>query len=187
MQLPKKGIDRVDVDDKVLLEYYRLEKDFDGAIELESTEGGFVPITGEAGRREQKKDPLTVLIDKINDRYGTNFTEMDKVLVQMENDYASQEKWQSYAENNDFKTFMLLFAKDFPTMAAKRYEQNDDFFVRMFSDPDMMQQVMDTVGSVLYERLKKRKRQSPVRYQMNPPQDLMMVAEDPAPYGEKKE
>ena len=82
---------------------------------------------------------------------------MDKVLVQMENDYASQEKWQNYAEKNDFKTFMLLFAKDFPNKAAKRYEQNDDFFVRMFSDPDMMQQVMDIVGSVLYERLKKGK------------------------------
>lgn len=180
MQLPKPGTERVNVDDKVLLEYYRLEKDFDGAIELESSEGGFAPITGEAGRKEPKKDPLTVLIDKINDRYGTNFTEMDKVLVQMENDYAAQEKWQSYAQNNDFKTFMLLFAKDFPNMAAKRYEQNDDFFVRMFSDPDMMQQVMDTVGSVLYERLKKKK--GPVRYEIHE-QPVMMVAEDSAPYG----
>ena len=155
MQLPKQGTERVNVDDKVLLEYYRLEKEFDGAIELESTEGGFTSITGEAGRREQKKDPLTVLIDKINARYGTNFTEMDKVLVQMENDYAAQEKWQSYAKNNDRKTFMLLFEKDFPNMAAKRYEQNDDFFVRMFSDPELMRQVMETVGGVLFERLKR--------------------------------
>ena len=157
MQLPKDDIEKVDVDDKVLLEYYRLEKSFDGAIELESTEEGFMPITGEAGRREKKKDPLTILIDKINKRYGTNFTEMDKVLVQMENDYAAQDKWQSYAKNNDRKTFMLLFEKDFPNMAAQRYEQNDDFFVRMFSDPDMMRQVMETVGSVLYERLRKGK------------------------------
>ena len=157
MQLPKGHGEHVDVDDKVLLEYYRLEKDFDGAIELESAEGGFVPITGEAGRREQKKDPLTVLIDKINERYGTNFTEMDKVLIQMENDYASQSKWQSYARNNDRKTFMLLFEKDFPNMAAQRYEQNDDFFVRLFSDPELMKQVMETVGSVLYQRLRKKK------------------------------
>ena len=181
MQLPKQGTERVNVDDKVLLEYYRLEKEFDGAIELESTEGGFTPITGEAGRREQKKDPLTVLIDKINDRYGTNFTEMDKVLVQMENDYAAQEKWQSYAKNNDRKTFMLLFEKDFPNMAAKRYEQNDDFFVRMFSDPELMRQVMETVGGVLYGRLKKNKA---VTYEL-PEQPVMMVAEDPAPYGKK--
>lgn len=155
--LPKGGgAGRIDIDDKVLLEYYRLEKDFEGPIELESTDGGFTPISGEAGHREPKKDPLTAIIDKINDKYGTNFTEMDKVLVQMENDYATQEKWQSYAKNNDRSTFMLLFAKDFPNMAAERYEQNDQFFRKLFDDPDMMQQVMETVGSVLYERLKKK-------------------------------
>ena len=32
-----------------------------------------------------------------------------------------------------------------------------DFFVKMFSDPDMMRQVMETVGTVLYERLKNRR------------------------------
>jgi type I restriction enzyme R subunit len=153
--LPKgESSERVSVDDKVLLEYYKLEKNFEGPIELEGSDGGYVPITGDAGHREPKKDPLTIIIDKINERYGTNFTEMDKVLVQMENDYATQEKWQSYAKNNDRSTFMLLFAKDFPTMAAERYEQNDEFFKKLFADPDMMQQVMDTVGSVLYERLR---------------------------------
>ncbi|XME04058.1 type I restriction endonuclease subunit R [Lachnospiraceae bacterium C1.1] len=156
--LPKgAGNERVSVDDKVLLEYYKLEKNFEGQIELESSDGGYVPITGDAGHREPKKDPLTIIIDKINERYGTTFTEMDKVLVQMENDYATKEKWQSYAKNNDRATFMLLFEKDFPTMAAERYEQNDEFFKKLFSDPDMMQQVMDTVGSVLYERLRNPK------------------------------
>lgn len=125
-------------------------------VELESTEGGYTPISGDSGHREPKKDPLTVIIDKINEKYGTHFTEMDKVLVQMENDYANQEKWQSYAKNNDRATFMLLFEKDFPNMAADRYEQNDQFFRKLFDDPDMMRQVMETVGSVLYERLKKK-------------------------------
>lgn len=145
--LPKgQGGEKVNIDDKVLLEYYKLEKDFEGSIELESADGGYVPISGEAGHREPKKDPLTIIIDKINERFGTQFTEMDKVLVQMENDYAKQEKWQSYAKNNDRSTFMLLFEKDFPSMAAERYEQNDEFFRRLFGDPDMMKQVMDTVG-----------------------------------------
>lgn len=152
--LPKGGHEPVQVDDKVLLEYYRLEKDFEGAIELTSTEEGFRPITGEAGRKEQKRDPLTVIIEKINEQYGTSFTELDKVLLQLENDYAAQDKWHSYAQNNDRKTFMLLFEKDFPNMAAARYEQNEGFFVKMFSEPDMMRQVMETVGAVLYERLR---------------------------------
>lgn len=154
--LPKGSREKVDIDDKVLLEYYKLEKDFEGSIELEGADGGYVPISGEAGHKEKKKDPLTVIIDKINEKFGTKFTEMDKVLVQMENDYAKQEKWQDYAKNNDRSTFMLLFSKDFPTVAAERYEQNDEFFKKLFADPDMMKQVMDTIGSVLYEKLKRK-------------------------------
>ena len=153
--LPKGGRDKVYVDDKVLLEYYRLEKDFEGGIQLESTPEGFRPITGEAGRKEKKRDPLTAIIDKINEKYGTNFTEMDKVLLQMENDYAIQDKWRSYAKNNDRKTFMLFFEKDFPNMAAARYEQNESFFVKLFTEPDMMKWVIETVGPVLYERLRR--------------------------------
>jgi type I restriction enzyme R subunit len=155
--LPKGQNALVSMDDKVMLEYYRLEKDFEGEIALESAPDGFRPITGEAGRKEKKKDPLTVIIEKINEKYGTSFSEMDKVLLQIQNDYASEEKWRSYAANNDQKTFMLLFEKDFPSMAASRYEKNEDFFVRMFSDPDMMRQVMETIGSMLYGRLKKLK------------------------------
>ncbi len=154
MQLPKSGGIKVDLDDKVLLEYYRLEKDFEGSIELEASEEGFSAITGEAGRKEKKKDPLEDIIDKINERFGTAFTQMDKVLLQIENDYADQHKWHNYAQNNDYKTFMLLFEQDFPAVAAGRYEKNEEFFVRMFSEPEMMKSVVQSLGSVLYERLK---------------------------------
>lgn len=34
-------------------------------------------------------------------------------------------------------------------MAAARYEQSEDFFVKIFSDPDMIRQVMETVGTVV--------------------------------------
>lgn len=104
-----------------MLEYYRLEKDLEGGIELESISEGSRTITGKTGRREKKRDQLTVIIDKINEKYGTNFTEMDKILLQMDNDYAAQDKWHSQAQNNDRKTFMLLFEKEFPNMAASRY------------------------------------------------------------------
>lgn len=56
----------------------------------------------------------------------------------MENDYVTQGKWHSYVQNNDRKTFILLFETDFPNMAAAHNEQNEDFFVKMFSDPYMM-------------------------------------------------
>lgn len=152
--LPKDAIDKIDIDDKLLLEYYKLEKDFEGSIQLEGSAEGYSPISGEAGHKVQNKDPLTIIIDKINDKYGTNFTEMDKVLLQIENDYVSQDEWKSLAKNNDRDTFMLLFGKGFEKMAVQRYEQNDDFFQKLFNNRDMMNEVVNGIGNVIYERLK---------------------------------
>ena len=47
----------------------------------------------------------------------------------------------------------------------------------MFNEPDMMSQIMYTVGTVLYERLKKKV------YYYEPETTLSMVAEDKK-YGE---
>ncbi len=109
--------------------------------------------------------------------YGTAFNEMDKVLLQIENDYAQQDKWQNYAQHNDYNTFKLLFQKDFPDMAVKRYEQNDEFFVKMFTEPEMMQKIMETLCGVLYERLKKKK----VYHDLSA-DELAMAAEEVKPY-----
>ena len=155
LMLPKGPMtDKVVIDDKIFLEYYKLEKSFEGSIELEGGEGGIVPVSGEAGHKEIKKDPLTVIIDRINERFGTEFTEMDKVLSQMQNDFAKQEKWQNAAKNNDKETFKMIFDKEFPAMAAERYEQNDEFFKKLFADPDAMKLLMDSLGTLLYENLK---------------------------------
>ena len=81
----------------------------------------------------------------------------------------------SYAKSNDFKTFMLLFEKDFPEMAATRYEQNEEFFVKMFSDTEMMRQVMEAIGSVVYQRLRKVRKKCDMNLQ---------VAESPPNYGD---
>ncbi len=154
--LPKKKGERLDIDDKVFLEFYRLKKDFEGEIILTPAPGGIGSIKGESGRKEPKKDPLTVIIENINARFGTEFTEMDKVLLQMENDMAKDEKWADYAQNCDAPTFLSLFKKEFTKIAIERYEQNDRFFKKLFSEQDMMQEVIAHMSSALYERLKNK-------------------------------
>ncbi len=155
--LPKDGRATVDVDDKVLLEYYRLEKQAEQRIVLTGNAQGFRPVTGDAGRREKKKDPLTVIIDRINEKHGTNFTEMDKVLLQLQNDYLSDSKWQGYAQNSDPKAFMTLFDSEFHDMVAARYEENNAFFNVLLNDPDMLRQTMQTIGAIVYRQLNAEK------------------------------
>lgn len=61
-----------------------------------------------------------------------------------------------------------------------RYGQNDDFFVHVSSDSDMMKQVMESVDIVLYERLKKR-----YTYPTQMP-ELDMVVEETVKYSKNR-
>ena len=67
-------------------------------------------------------------------------------MLQIENDYAVQDKWQSYVQNND--------KKDSPKMASNAYDKNEGFFIKMFFGSDMLKQLMNEVGVLLYNRLK---------------------------------
>ena len=58
---------------------------------------------------------------------------MDKVLLQLENDYAADPKWRGYAQSNNYSTFLMLLKRNFLDKASERYEQNDEFFVRYFA------------------------------------------------------
>lgn len=155
--LPKEKGPYITIDDKVLLEYYRLEKEFDGSISLSGNEGGLGGIKGEAGARPKKSNSLAEIIAAINEKYGTNFTEMDKVLEQIQQDFLADERLVSFAQNNDEAMFGLKFEQEFENFAAKRYEENDAFFVKMFTDSGVMKSIVDMLKPIIYRKMRKKK------------------------------
>ncbi len=155
--LPKEKGPYITIDDKVLLEYYRLEKEFDGSISLSGNEGGLGGIKGEAGARPKKSNSLAEIIAAINEKYGTNFTEMDKVLEQIQQDFLADEKLVSFAQNNDEAMFGLKFEQEFENFAAKRYEENDAFFIKMFTDSGVMKSVMEMLKPIIYRKMRRKK------------------------------
>lgn len=155
--LPKEKGPFITLDDKILMEYYRLEKEFDGSISLEESEGGLGGIKGEAGARVKKSNSLAEIIAAINEKFGTEFTEMDKVLEQIQADFLADEKLVSFAKSNDEAMFGLKFEQEFENFAAKRYEQNDAFFVKMFSDSGVMKTVMEMLKPLIYRKMRKKK------------------------------
>jgi type I restriction enzyme, R subunit len=80
---------------------------------LESTDDYIPNIKGGVGRKEKKQDPLSVIIDKVNERFGTAFTELDKVLEQMKADFAKDEKMANAAKSNDKSLFKYLYEQRF--------------------------------------------------------------------------
>lgn len=156
--LPKEKGPFITLDDKILMEYYRLEKEFSGSISLEGSEGGLGSIKGEAGAKVKKSNTLTEIIASINEKYGTEFTEMDKVLEQIQNDLLADDTLVKFAQNNDEAIFGLKFEKEFETVAAQRYEQNDAFFIHMFQDSDFMKSVIDMLKPIVYQKMRKKKK-----------------------------
>lgn len=155
--LPKTRGPYITIDDKVLLEYYKLEKEFDGSISLSGLEGGVGGIKGEAGARPKKSNSLAEIIAAINEKFGTNFTEMDKVLEQIQEDFLADDKLVSFAQNNDEEMFGLKFEQEFENFAAKRYEANDAFFVKMFTDSGVMKSIVDMLKPIIYRKMRKKK------------------------------
>ena len=153
--MPKGKIDKIIVDDKVLLDKYKIEKDFDGSITLADGPEIYSP-KGNIGGKDKKKEPLSVIIAKINERFGTNFSEMDKVLAQLTQDFMKDERLVDLAKNNPQATFEKIFEQQFKDIAAVRYEQNEEFFVRMFKDEEFMGEVIRLLLPEVYRKLRKK-------------------------------
>ena len=76
--LPSDKTQPFDLDNRVKLEYYRLEKTYEGAIELEATPGSWKPTQPKrAGGQKDRLSPL----DEIIARFFGDFTDANRVMV----------------------------------------------------------------------------------------------------------
>ena len=152
--IPRDKSERVQLDDMILLEYYKNEKKYDGSIELEKTDGNVMPMTGTGKKSEPKKDKLSLIVDDINKQFGTHFTEMDKVLKQIENDLANDPELQKFAKS-DRETIRIVYDKLFPERLATRYANNEEFFQKMCNDKKFMEDIMARLFPIVLQRLTK--------------------------------
>lgn len=80
--LPSDPVQPFDLDNRVKLEYYRLEKTYEGAIELESKPGSWKPTQPKrAGGQKDRTSPLDEIIQRINEEFYGEFTDADRVMV----------------------------------------------------------------------------------------------------------
>ena len=77
--LPSDKTQPFDLDNRVKLEYYRLDE---GAIELEAAPGFWKPTQPErAGGQKDRLSPLDEIIARINEEFFGDFTDADRVMV----------------------------------------------------------------------------------------------------------
>jgi type I restriction enzyme R subunit len=145
-------------DDDVRLEYYRLQKISEGSISLK--EGKAYPLDGpkEVGTGIVREDklPFSRLIDLVNERFGTAFTEADQLFFdQIVEEAIRDEGLRQAAQVNPIEKFQLLFRQVLESLFIDRMEMNEDIFVKFMNDREFQEIVTKRLGQQVYNRLPK--------------------------------
>jgi len=143
----------VSITDKIDLEYYKLIKQTQGSIVLDNKEGMVSNITGNSVLKQDSKNPLSEIVDKINTKFGTEFTDQDKTFQQINSDFAKNSKIIDAVRKNDKSLFKSLYEKIFPDIIVARYQQNNQFLTDIISDTDRFDFVKENYEEILYEYL----------------------------------
>jgi type I restriction enzyme R subunit len=144
-------------DDQVRLEYYRLQKISEGSINL--NKGFGKPLDGPkevgSGAVHEEEVALSRLIDLVNDRFGTEFTEADQLFFdQILEVAAADESLQQAAKVNSQEKFSLVFNNVLETLFIERMEQNEDIFARFMNDPVFQKVVAGWLSRETYLKLR---------------------------------
>ena len=152
----RRGGKQYNFDEEIRLEYYRLQKISEGAIGLK--EGEAKPLDGpnEVGSGVSRdRIALSRLIDLINDRFGTEFTEADQLFFDQIIEAAMlDDELKQAADANPEDKFALLFGNLLQTLFAERMEQNEDIFARFMNEKEFQQLVGEWISKQLYQRLR---------------------------------
>jgi type I restriction enzyme R subunit len=126
----------VQVDDEVELQYYRLQKISEGAINLkvgepEALYGSTAVGTGQADEEVQ----LSTLVSRLNERFGTEFTPADQLFFdQVRETAVANEQLRQAVLANSIENFEPVFNKQLENLFIERIDGNEDIFVRLMND-----------------------------------------------------
>ena len=160
------GRERYHLGDEVALEYYRLQKIADGKIQLQKDSGAAIEPISEAGTKKDKDEyaRLSEIIKLLNDRFGTDFTEADKLFFdQIEEEMIMDEKLGVQAKTNTMDNFKYGFEDVFIAKLVDRMDQNQDIFNKIMDDKAFAAVVKDYLLKKVYGRLNKDSGDQPER------------------------
>ena len=156
-KLPKKELaESLQLSDEIAMEYYRLQKVKEGAIDLVKGEDGELDGLTEAGikRAKEEKALLSEIIDVLNDRFGTEFEEADRLFFeQIEAELIQDVNLQAQAKANKIDTFKYAFEDRFLNKLIERMDQNQDIFDKIIENKSFGNLVKELMLKKVYSKI----------------------------------
>jgi type I restriction enzyme, R subunit len=146
-----------EIEDEVALRFYRLQKISEGSIDLGQEEAEPLKGPTEVGTRgaDDRRILLSRLVDKLNDRFGTDFKQADQLFFdQVAESAAENETLKTAAQVNTIDNFKYVFDKMLEGLFIDRMEGNEEIFDRVMNDPAFRIIAADQLMRDVYERLR---------------------------------
>jgi len=108
----RQGTLPVEVLDAVDLDSFRIQKTYEGEIELAANDGVLPVIgAGEPGWNEEERDALSTIIKQLNEKHGVNLTDDDKIDMQKikEKVRSNEELRNVFSANNPQSVMRMKF------------------------------------------------------------------------------
>ena len=142
--LPAEPADSCDLEGKLKLEYYKLQKTFEGNIQLEQLDGEYVPAPQKAAGGKQKKTPLDEILEQINEKYKGQFTDADKVIIDaLHQKLKKNQRLLSSAKTTDPVIFTeSIFPQIFSATAMENYTESQESYESLFKDKNKYKAIM---------------------------------------------
>jgi len=144
---------RVEFNDELALQYYRLEKSEEGSIELDSSGGGVSsPTETGTGSQEDEKVELSTIVERINEELGTDFTKADQLFLdQIKEDALKDDHLRQSAQVNSRENFALEFDDVLTEMFIDRMDQNQELFAKFMDNEEVQEAITKHLRREVYE------------------------------------
>ncbi|MEJ7745635.1 MAG: DEAD/DEAH box helicase family protein [Luteimonas sp.] len=155
-KLPHRQGQRVDLGEDVELMFYRLQKISEGQIRLEQGESQalYGPSDVGTGRKDEPM-LLSTLIDKLNERFGTQFTPSDQLFFDaVEAEAAQSTEVHEVAQANSYEDFQTVMEKELEGWFIDRMEGNDEVFRKVMGDEALRKVASDYLLRRIYDRVR---------------------------------
>lgn len=147
-----------DLGDRVKLEYYNLEKTYEGSIGLEKEEKGvYEPAKlKKPVKMSETLSPLQQVIEKINQQYMGNFTEGDRVVITTLHEKLKNNKKLMKAAKTDGRQIFEknIFPQLFDDAAQEAYIESTETYTKLFEDAGKYRAIMNALAQAMFDELK---------------------------------
>ena len=147
------------LDDEVALRFFRLQQMTEGSIGL--SEGDADPLKGPTdvgtARAKDEDVSLSSLIDRLNERFGTDFTEADQLFFdQIRASAENDENIAEAARANNFANFSSYLDRMLDELFIARMEGNEEIFSRVMTDTEFRSAAHGHLAREIFRRVREK-------------------------------